>query len=58
MSFTVNLRRVATNDSTDYKHGQCDDLSIGDQVTVDGTEQEGTVTATHIDMKRGHGNPH
>ena len=55
LSFTVNLRPVVTNDATDYKHGGCEDLSAGDQVTIDGTEQLGTVTATRIDMKQGHG---
>ncbi len=56
LSFVVNLRPVVTNESTDYKHGRCEDLSSGDQVTIDGTEQLLTVTATRIDMKHGHDN--
>jgi hypothetical protein len=55
LSFLVDFRSVVTNESTDYKHGSCDDLSSGDEVTIDGTEQRLTVTATRIDMKRGHG---
>jgi hypothetical protein len=55
LSFTVGLRHVVTNGETDYEHGRCDDLSILDRVTIDGAESGGTVTATQIDMKKGHG---
>ena len=56
LSFVVSLRTVVTNESTDYRHGQCDDLSSGDQVTIDGTAQLLAVTATRIDLKQGHDN--
>jgi hypothetical protein len=55
VSFVAALHPVVTNANTDYKHGSCDDLSNGDTVTIDGTEANGIVTATHIDTKGQHG---
>lgn len=53
VSFLVTLTPVVTNADTNFKGGKCGSLGIGDFVTIDGTQSNGTVTATQVDLKGG-----
>jgi hypothetical protein len=50
LSFLVTLTPVVTNADTNFKGGKCGALGNGDFVTIDGTNNNGTVTATQVDM--------
>jgi hypothetical protein len=55
IEFRLDGRRVEADGSTDYKHGQCKDVSAGDHLKVDGIDYGAYVTASRIDIRKGHG---
>ena len=51
--FTAGARLIVADKNTDYSHGGCKDVSIGDTVQVNGTTQsDGSVLATHIEITK------
>jgi hypothetical protein len=54
IEFQLDGRRVDADESTDYKHGQCGDVSVGDHVKVDGVDYGAYVKASRIDIGKGH----
>jgi hypothetical protein len=51
VTFTAAGRIVVTDGSTEFKKGQCRDLSLGDRVRVRGTTSGGPVTADRIEFR-------
>jgi Domain of unknown function (DUF5666) len=52
ISFVVGGARVVADGSTDYKKGECRDVSNGRQVTVTGLQSGDTVRATMIELQK------
>jgi hypothetical protein len=52
VTFIANARLVVANGSTEFRHGRCRDLSLGDRVRVRGTTTLGSpVTADRIEFR-------
>jgi len=56
ISFVVGGARVVADGSTDYKKGECRDVSSGQQVTVTGLQSGDTVRATMIELQKAKNN--
>jgi hypothetical protein len=51
--FVVKTTTIVTNPATDFRKGNCSDLSLGDDVSVTGTMQpDHTVLATTVQIKK------
>jgi hypothetical protein len=56
ISFVVGGALVVADGSTDYKKGECRDVSSGQQVTVTGLQSGDTVRATMIELQKAKSN--
>ena len=53
ISFTAGGRLVVTNGGTEFRKGNCRDLSFGDRVKVRGTTTPGSpVAADRVELKK------